>query len=114
MTIMMMMMKTMMRRTENLPSKSLILYITHVILQCLHYLPSSGKKNTVTLDISVDYSLGMKECQGFQNCTTYTGNLLLCQTVKQNNETTCPLTFSLHSSCYNTEIPFCLSWFSNC
>ena len=41
MSIMMMMM-TMMRRTENLPSRSLILYIAHVILQCLHYLPSSG------------------------------------------------------------------------
>ena len=74
----MMMMMTMMRGIENLPCRSLILYIAHAILQCLHYLPSSGKKNTVALDISVDYSLGMKECQGFQNCTTYTGNLLLC------------------------------------
>ena len=42
MSIMMMMMKTMMRRTENLPCRSLILYIAHVILQCLHYLPSIG------------------------------------------------------------------------
>ena len=44
MSIMMMMMKTtMMRRTENLPCRSLILYIAHVILQCLHYLPSSDQ-----------------------------------------------------------------------
>lgn len=106
-------MAMMMRRTENLPCRSLIFYIAHVILQCLHYLPSSGKKNTVALDISVNYSLGMKECQGFQNCTTYTGNLLLCQTVK-TNKTTCQVTFAKQSPCYNTETPFCLARFSNC
>lgn len=42
-----------------------------------------SKKDTVTLDVSVDDSLWMEKRQGFEHSTAHTGNLLLCQAMNK-------------------------------